>query len=553
MGASEKTERGFVRDRSPTPDWVIRKSPSKAPGGILSPNSRVNKPPTRTKHDLKVAARDTNEVELENLQILKLYLQKADSLQKLGHLFSRGEPQTKKLAKTWLASLEDKQLFTELGCQDSCGSTPLIEAVKYRNAELLETYLSRLKEANKKFPGYFSNTLKLHDVAQHTCLTYAMKFYHSVRQEGSLTEAGIAELVLQFCTDVPELLMHQGRKGFTALHILIGHLPNCIRNKETKILSLSEKMVKICPDLLTLTITITPNDVESRELTAIPETPYIFLQRLLKESGIARGQLGAEEKLLDKLMDRIKCVWMRNGYEVGVLYRPGLEPTFALDLTEYSNYQIPYRYLDYFRRSEFENVLRLVSIPAGLEILHSPCNAPCRESACNHGTKEKVKLEAVRAIFHWLKGFNLVRKVLQVNVDDWGHGCVCMDKLIETVLWSYEVEVFNWRRVNITIDTIWKATPDRSNAVEETARDSSYPSSIRKLYLYWAGRHRHRLEDWANQATWELAPQHFPKLESVHITLCMDEEERRHRQPQRISEVHNTSGIRHGSEKFRAV
>lgn len=180
----------------------------------------------------------------------------------------------------------------------------------------------------------------------------------------------------------------------------------------------------------------------------------------------------------------------------------------ALDLTDYEGRSISYSDLNNFRRPSFDTVLQFISIPRSFEIIRggglpSRLKPTCHDSDDRH-TQYEWHIRTIDLIFRWLDRMKEVRTILHAQVEDLGEGCDCMLKLMENVLPIYRIEVWDWRRYNVPLSTIYNATRQQ----EEVGRPDNRQSSVRKLNLYWRGEP----ECFPGDELRHLKPTEFPKV-----------------------------------------
>ena len=70
----------------------------------------------------------------------------------------------------------------------------------------------------------------------------------------------------------------------------------------------------------------------------------------------------------------------------------------------------------------------------------------------------RSRLDYVK-IFNWLRKKGGVRKVLEVNIEDDENEPHC-DEAIETALQGLDVEILNWKKLDLCSDVLWNAARD---------------------------------------------------------------------------------------------
>lgn len=88
----------------------------------------------------------------------------------------------------------------------------------------------------------------------------------------------------------------------------------------------------------------------------------------------------------------------------------------------------------------------------------------------NHERKKEEERNPHVAIFQWLQD-KKVKKIFRVSVEDRERGQVPhTDEAIHTVLEPFNIEIWDWRKYDISSETILKGA-----------------KNTRELYLYWSG------------------------------------------------------------------
>jgi hypothetical protein len=146
---------------------------------------------------------------------------------------------------------------------------------------------------------------------------------------------------------------------------------------------------------------------------------------------------------------------------------------------------------------QFESVLTCVSLPR-LTIAASPMDQDeiegkksptqpilsgmhdSRPPTLVAGQSKAKGLSDLVAIFQWLRD-NHVRKINKVVVIDDGDPCHS-DESIERALTGFDVEVWDWKRLDICSEVIYNCAPN-----------------VREISLYWSGNHATLLGWYSNQ------------------------------------------------------
>jgi len=120
----------------------------------------------------------------------------------------------------------------------------------------------------------------------------------------------------------------------------------------------------------------------------------------------------------------------------------------------------------------FETTLAYVSLPKWDK--SRPLGGPAAGLREGHGSSTSSGQPAVwgpyREVFRWLKEEGGVRTIIKVTVDDLGD-MPHSDKAIVECISGLHVEIFDWKKTDISIDAVRHAAP-----------------MVEKLYLYCSGR-----------------------------------------------------------------
>ncbi|KAF8417286.1 hypothetical protein EV426DRAFT_711737 [Tirmania nivea] len=407
-------------------------------------------------------------------------------------------------------SYTNAELQSALRTQNFHKDTPLLSALRCRHLDRLEEYLLRLKASDAEGgTNSLKEILSIQNEAYDTCLTYAAKQFYHADISGNLTSslASTVQVLLDYCSSFPEIVMIRARNSLTAIHLLLEHLPTALKKSDSLFFTIAESMVKLCPDVLTLKST-------TDEYYEFEERPFEKLKRMLAE---AEKEVFTDSAALTRFSDCLKYLCIKHGYDLGMLYKAGEERSLALDLTDYADRSISYKDLDEFRRPSFDAVLQFISIPRSFKIVRTPRLPGYLEPNCHDAVGRHTQYEwhtrTIGSILHWL-GKNTVRNILHAQVEDLGDGCDCMLMLMENALWRYRIETWDWRRYNIPISTIYNATRQE----EAIGGPNGQQSSVRELNLYWRGEP----ECLPGDSLRDLKPTTFPELQLVKITIYYD-------------------------------
>jgi hypothetical protein len=141
---------------------------------------------------------------------------------------------------------------------------------------------------------------------------------------------------------------------------------------------------------------------------------------------------------------------------------------------------------------EFEDILQYVAVPQ-VRIEGTPVTVKGNKPPPKPDAKGRSDL---KLLFHWLKDDNQkkVKTILKVIVDDLQEPAH-HDEAIEECLDGLGVEVWDWRKMDISPDVIKKVAPD-----------------AREVHLYWSGSNA-VLRGWGEADTLRQ----LKKLERVYL------------------------------------
>lgn len=127
---------------------------------------------------------------------------------------------------------------------------------------------------------------------------------------------------------------------------------------------------------------------------------------------------------------------------------------------------------------KFENILRYVDFPKGVVGQAPDAPAKTKKSQMKPPAPDGIGRKDLKEVFEWLKDSG-VEKIIRVRVQDTQDPPHSEDT-IESALKSFQVEVWDWVRIDICSDTIFKAAPD-----------------LIKVYLYSSGNNA-VLKSWSD-------------------------------------------------------
>ncbi|KAF8454392.1 hypothetical protein BGX38DRAFT_1267989 [Terfezia claveryi] len=216
-------------------------------------------------------------------------------------------------------SYTNAELQTALQTQNLHKDTPLLTALRYRHLDRLEEYLRRLKASDAEAgTNSLKKILTIQNDAYDTCLTLAARDFYSEGTSGNSVSslASTVQLLLDYCSSFPEIVMIRSGKGLTAIHLLLNHVPTALNQSDTLLFTLAESMVKLCPNVLT---------VKSRQRdSTVEEYPFEQLNRIKAEVAkelLTDDSVGAAA--LTRFSDCLKYLCIKQGYDLGVLYKVG--------------------------------------------------------------------------------------------------------------------------------------------------------------------------------------------------------------------------------------
>jgi len=213
-------------------------------------------------------------------------------------------------------SYTNAELQSYLRAQDLYKDTPLLTAVRYHHFGELNKYLRRLKASDTEAgTNSLKEILTIQNEAYDTCLTLAAKlFYPCGNLQTSSLASSVVQVLLDYCSSFPEILMISTGNSLTAIHHLLDHVPTALEKGDSLFFTVAESMVKMCPDMLT---------VRSRkdERYNFEENPFEKLNRIMAEVVLMDDSVGAVA--LTGFSDYLKYLCIKQGYDLGVLYKVG--------------------------------------------------------------------------------------------------------------------------------------------------------------------------------------------------------------------------------------
>lgn len=117
---------------------------------------------------------------------------------------------------------------------------------------------------------------------------------------------------------------------------------------------------------------------------------------------------------------------------------------------------------------KFENILRYVDLPKAVVGQAPDAPVKTKKSQTKQPAPDGIGRKDLKVVFEWLKDSG-VEKIIRVRVQDTQDPPHC-EETIEAALETFQVEVWDWVRIDICSDTIFKAAPD-----------------VIKVYLYSSG------------------------------------------------------------------
>ncbi|KAK0618007.1 peptidase S8/S53 domain-containing protein [Bombardia bombarda] len=213
------------------------------------------------------------------------------------------------------------------------------------------------------------------------------------------------------------------------------------------------------------------------------------------------------------------------------LYQSGKERSIEFDLVGMPNPVSTRAYLDKLAHLKFESILKYVALPA-LSIERQPLakSANSHMSQHNEQTLSRAGCSDLVAVFDWLWR-NGVREIIKVMVvDNQNHPHA--DAAIVEALYGFNVEVCDWKRVDLCSDVIFDASP----VVREV---SMYCSGSNAVLMGWASA-----EGLGNRRK-------FPQLKKVKIYMMdgLEDEAVRNRNTERCKAgIERQSKMKHNGE-----
>ncbi|KAI1825479.1 hypothetical protein F4861DRAFT_501270 [Xylaria intraflava] len=163
------------------------------------------------------------------------------------------------------------------------------------------------------------------------------------------------------------------------------------------------------------------------------------------------------------------------------LYHPGQERHIEFDLGGLPHAIISEDYLDRLSKHlQFESILKYVALPK----LTVESNTVVRRRR-GEQPHRKRGLSHLVTVFNWLRK-NHVEKIVKIMViddTDPSHS----DASIEEALREFGVEVWDWKKLDLSTDVIWRATTAAGNKDVSVAREISlYSTGNNSVLMGWA-------------------------------------------------------------------
>ncbi|KAK1764325.1 hypothetical protein QBC33DRAFT_203355 [Phialemonium atrogriseum] len=177
------------------------------------------------------------------------------------------------------------------------------------------------------------------------------------------------------------------------------------------------------------------------------------------------------------------------------LYQPGQERHIEFDLGGLPHPTISADYLDRLSQHlQFESILKYVALPK----VTMETTTVTRKKKKSENSPIQRGLSDLVAVFDWLRRNN-VTKIIRVMVVDDGDPAHA-DKSIVKALQGFEVEQWDWKRLDLCTDVIWKST-----------------SVVQEISLYSTGNNA-VLMGWASSQGL-LSNKNFSKLKKVTLFI----------------------------------
>ncbi|KAI1878942.1 hypothetical protein JX265_003119 [Neoarthrinium moseri] len=183
------------------------------------------------------------------------------------------------------------------------------------------------------------------------------------------------------------------------------------------------------------------------------------------------------------------------------LYHPGQERHIEFDLGGLPHATISEDYLDRLSKHlQFESILKYVALPKLILESHTVRRIGGEKRPRRKGLSHLV------TVFNWLRK-NHVEKIVKVIViddEDPSHA----DASIEEALSGLGVEIWDWKRLDLSTDVIWRATTAPGNKDVSVVREISlYSTGNNSVLMGWASP-----EGLANKKK-------FPYLKKVNLFI----------------------------------
>ncbi|KAI1824956.1 hypothetical protein F4861DRAFT_538412 [Xylaria intraflava] len=281
-------------------------------------------------------------------------------------------------------------------------------------------------------------------------------------------------------------------------------------------------------DIVKLLIDLSEDSLKAQSIVRtadgdVRETPYQeriaklwyiwedLVEALEKDKiAVVDGGLGEEDAMQmvtinDPIADTIRYHCIRHFDRDKIarcLYKPGGERHIDFDLAGLRSPSVSNAFLKRLARHlRFESILKYVALPK-LELEDYIADAE-EHNQDNSQQVASQRVTDLRAVFQWLRNNN-VKRILKVTVVDYGSPCHS-DAIIEEALKDFQVEIWDWKKVNMCTDVI-------SNSTSMARHVSLYSSCNNAVLMGWASA-----EGLGDRKK-------FPKLEHVRLFITKGQE-----------------------------
>ncbi|KAK6330871.1 hypothetical protein TWF718_003068 [Orbilia javanica] len=355
-----------------------------------------------------------------------------------------------------------------LSGQNEQGYTPLHCALSKKN----KTFVVTATE-NPKIKEDLGQIFAKQDNNRDNVLCWASKLHYIFLED-----------MITACLPSVKALEQRDVHGNTILHLAVGNIWDRDDQRDRQ-LSLVGLLVKAHSKVLT-------------QKNSAGNTPFQLRQDVLRKGG-------RRDSNTDKISQLIKTFCMRNlarNEAIDALYKTGEERHLEFDLAGLPNPTITTEYLNSLSgHLKFESILKYVALPKLSIVPDDGYTARIENGMEMKAGKKKKKsqkgLRDMETIFSWLKanGVKQIIKVIVVDNGDVAH----TDEAIENCLSDFNVEIWNWKRIDLCAEVIQK----------------SAGHSVREISLYSSGNNA-VLSSWAG-ADGLGNPENFPLLERVNL------------------------------------